>query len=77
MTRRTHHVVPDPAGGWNVKKGGGARSSVHCDTKQEAIEQGRRISQNQGTELVIHNKDGRIFRTDSHGNDPCPPKDKR
>jgi len=77
MTGKSHHVVPNPTGGWDVKKGGGSRSSIHCETKQEAIDQGRQISRNQGTEFVIHNKDGRISRSDSHGNDPLPPRDRR
>lgn len=77
MARKTHHVVPDPQGGWNVKRGGGSRSSAHFDRKQDAIDRGREISRNQGSELVIHNQDGKISRSDSHGNDPCPPKDKK
>jgi len=76
MPRETHHVVPNPNGGWDVKKGGSERASNHSDTKQEAIDIGRQISRNQKTEFVIHNKNGRISQSDSHGNDPCPPKDK-
>ncbi|MCK9267053.1 DUF2188 domain-containing protein, partial [bacterium] len=34
-------------------------------------------SRNQGTELRIHNLDGKIANTDSHGKDLCPPKDKK
>lgn len=71
---KTHHVVPNPSGGWDVKRGGGNRSSSHHDTKQEAIGRGREISRNQSTELRIHNRDGRIASSDSHGNDPHPPK---
>ena len=77
MTRRSHHVVPNPDGGWNVKKGGATKASVHCDTKKEAIDRGRDISRNQQSELVIHNRDGKIAESDSHGHDPCPPKDRR
>ncbi len=69
-----HHVVHNPDGGWDVKRDGADRSSGHFDTKQDAIDAGRKISQNQGTEFVIHNKDGRIGPKDSHGNDDCPPK---
>jgi hypothetical protein len=69
----SHHVVPK-SGGWDVKKGGGDRSSGHFDRKQDAIDAGRKISQNQGTELVIHGKNGKIQNKDSHGNDPYPPK---
>jgi hypothetical protein len=74
MGRKSHHVVPARDGGWNVKKGGASRVSVHADTKQEAVDLGREISRNQRSELVIHNKDGVISQSDSHGNDPNPPK---
>jgi hypothetical protein len=76
-TRKTHHVVPNPGGGWDVKKGGAQRASVHRETKQEAEDAGREISRNQGTEFVIHGRDGVIQRSDSHGHDPNPPKDKK
>lgn len=70
----THHVVPSPGGGWNVKRGGGERASSHHDTKQSAVDQARVVSRNQGTELRIHNQDGRIGSSDSHGPDSYPPK---
>ena len=70
----SHHVVPNADGGWDVKKGGSNRASGHFDTKQEAIDAGREISRNQGTEFFIHGKDGKIQRKDSHGNDPFPPE---
>jgi hypothetical protein len=71
---QTHHILPNPKGGWDVKKGGAGRASSHHDTKQDAIDTGRKVSQNQGTEFRIHNKDGRIGQSDSHGNDNFPPK---
>ena len=71
---KSHHVVPNPAGGWDVKRGGGERSSSHFDTKTQTIDRAREISRNQGTELRIHNRDGRIASSDSHGNDPNPPR---
>lgn len=73
--RKTHHVVPNPKGGWDVKKGGAERASGHFKTKKEAEAAGRIISQNQKSEFVIHGKDGQIQRSDSHGHDPNPPKD--
>lgn len=72
--QKSQYIVPNPDGGWDVKKGGAERASKHFETKQEAINTGREISQNQGTELVIHGKDGKIQQKDSHGNDPFPPK---
>lgn len=66
----TTHVVPDPDGGWNVKRGGASRASGHFDTKQQAVDRAREISRNAQSELKIHNKDGKIAQSDSHGNDP-------
>ncbi len=77
MGRDEHHVVSNPNGGWDVKRSGADRASVHADTKKDAINRGREISRNQNTELVIHNMDGKISNSDSHGNDPCPPRDRR
>jgi hypothetical protein len=77
MARKTHHVVPSPDGGWDIKRGGVERASGHFDRKTDAIDKGREISRNQNTELIIHNSDGKISRTDNHGHDPCPPKDKK
>ena len=77
MPRKEHHVVPNSTrGGWDVERNGAERVSVHVDTKAEAERIGREISQHQGTELIIHGKNGEIQRSDSHGHDPDPPKDK-
>lgn len=70
----SHRVVLNTDGGWDVKKDGAGRSSGHFDNKQDAVNAGRKISQNQGTEFYIHGKDGKIHRKGSHGNDPYPPK---
>lgn len=73
--RSSHHVVPDPNGGWVVKKGGAERASKHFDTQRAAIDYGRKVSRNQHSEFVIHRKDGTIRQKDSHKKDPNPPKD--
>lgn len=57
-------------------RGGAQKASNHFDKKEQAVQKARTINKNQGTELIIHRENGRIQRTDSHGNDPCPPKDK-
>lgn len=74
MPQKTHHVVHNPNGGWDVKKGRADRASGHYEHKTDAVDAGREISRNQGTELKIHNLDGRISQSDSHGNDPYPPR---
>lgn len=76
ISRDTHHVVPNSdRGGWDIKRGGADRASAYVDTKAQAINIAREISRNQGTEMVVHEKNGRIQSSDSHGHDPCPPKD--
>lgn len=76
MTKReTHRVMPHDKG-WQIKRDGDQKASHVADTKKEAEKIAREISRNQGTELQIHGKDMKIQRSDSHGNDPCPPKDK-
>ncbi len=71
--RKTLHIVPNPNGGWDIKRGGGQRSSGHYDRKTDAINRGRQISRNLHSELYIHNRDGKISRKDSHGGDSYPP----
>jgi hypothetical protein len=60
--------------GWQIKRDGGQRPSRVLDKKQDAVDLAREISRNQGTELQIHDRKGRIRQSDSHGNDPYPPK---
>ena len=74
MPAKSHHVVPNKDGGWDIKKGGGQRSIKHYDKKSDAVSDARQISKNQNSELFIHGKDGTIQQKDSHGNDPFPPK---
>lgn len=76
MAGKNQHVVPQD-GRWAVKGEGNERATAVRDTQKEAADVGRRIAQNQGSELVIHRPDGRIRDKDSHGRDPFPPKDKQ
>lgn len=74
MAKKNQHVVPNPIGGWGIKGAGNSKFTETFETKKPAIEQARKISQNQGTELFIHGKNGQIQQRDSHGNDKFPPK---
>lgn len=74
------HVVPNSSGGWDVKKPGSNRSSVHTETQKDAVDRAREIVRNQGGgEVRIHGRDGSIRDSDTvaPGNDPHPPRDKR
>lgn len=58
--KSTHHVVRNPAGGWNVKKSGSSRASGSFKTQSDAVKSAKQISKNQGTNVVVHGRDGRI-----------------
>jgi hypothetical protein len=49
---------------------------VH-DTQREAADRAREIARNQHSEVVIHRRDGTIRDSDSYGNDPNPPRDRK
>jgi uncharacterized protein YdaT len=73
MAGKNQHVVPHQEG-WAVKGAGNTRATSVHQTQKQAIDAGRRIAQNQGSELVTHRPDGRIRDKDSQGSDPFPPK---
>ncbi|MGH6897662.1 MAG: DUF2188 domain-containing protein [Geminicoccaceae bacterium] len=73
MTKKAQHVVPHDWG-WAVKPAGGSRASSVHDTQREAIDRAREVARNQGSELFVHGRDGRIRERDSHGRDPYPPQ---
>lgn len=73
MSKRNQHVVPRDDG-WAIRGAGAKRDTGHFDRNQDAVDRAREISQNQGTELVVHGRDGQIQSKDSHGHDPLPPK---
>ncbi len=68
------HVTPHPDGGWQVKAAGASRATVRTNTQKEAYAIGRQIAINQGSELLVHNRQGQIRDRNSYGNDPFPPK---
>jgi hypothetical protein len=77
MSRKSSlHVVPRE-GGWSVKSAGRQQPVSNHRTQRDAIETGRDIAIRQQTELVIHGKNGRIRDSDSFGNDPNPPVDRK
>jgi uncharacterized protein YdaT len=76
MTKKDIHVVPHKDG-WATKKEGADRAGAVTDTQKEAIERAREQARRDKVEVVIHRKDGRIRDSDSYGNDPNPPRDKK
>lgn len=73
----SRHVVPNPGGGWDVKKPRANRASAHTDTQREATQRATEIVRNSGGgEVRIHGRDGQVrdSTTIAPGNDPYPPK---
>jgi len=79
MSKETRHVVPNPDGGWDVKKPGASRSSAHLPTQRDADERAAGILHRAGGgERITHGRDGAIRSKDTiaPGNDPYPPRDR-
>lgn len=75
MAKKAVHIVPS-GNAWKVKSAGSEKPSKVTSTQAEAIQVGRRIAMNRGSELVVHRTDGTIRSKDSFGNDPFPPRDR-
>ena len=67
------HIVPHE-GNWAVRAEKARRITAEFKTQREAFNFGRGIAQNQGEELFLHGKDGRIRERNSYGQDPYPPR---
>ena len=60
--------------GWANRRERSDRVSKIFATKKEAQQAGRSTARREGTEHLIHNRDGKIGEPNSYGNDPHPPK---
>lgn len=76
MAKKDMHVVPHKQG-WATRKEGASRAGTVTPTQKQAIDKDRDQARRDKVEVVIHRKDGRIRDSDSYGNDPSPPKDKK
>jgi hypothetical protein len=70
-------VTKSPNGGWDAKRAGGSRASVHRDRQSEAYDAARDLARNSGGgEVRIHGTDGKIRNSNTIGKpDPNPPRD--
>jgi hypothetical protein len=73
VAHKGQHVIPS-GGKWAVRKTGASRASGTFETQKEAIEAARSAARNEGSELYVHGRDGRIRERSSFGRDPFPPK---
>jgi len=70
---KNQHVIKR-GNGWAVRGENNSRDTVVKPTQTEAFEAAREIARNQGSEVFIHGRDGKIRERNSYGNDPYPPK---
>ncbi len=70
---KNQHVLPH-GGKWAVKGDGNRRATKVAETQKQALKVAREIARKQGSDVVIHGRDGRI-RDDTYGSDPYPPRD--
>ena len=75
MAKENQWVTIHPKG-WAVKGEGNKRATKVTKTQKDAIDIGKKIAENQKSELYIQNREGKIRSKDNYGNAPCPPKDK-
>lgn len=73
MSKKNQHVVRNGEQ-WSVRGAGNTNRTATYDTQREAIERGKEIARNQGSELLIHGRNGQIRERNSYGKDPYPPK---
>jgi uncharacterized protein YdaT len=66
------HVVPYDDK-FAVRSAGAKKVTRVTETQKESIEIAKEIAKNQGSEVIIHGKDGKIRQKNSYGNDPYPP----
>ncbi|HEV2092360.1 MAG TPA: DUF2382 domain-containing protein, partial [Rubrobacter sp.] len=61
------------ADGWTVVREGNDRATSVHHTQAEAAKAGRKIAREDGTEFLLHAKDGRVRDRSDYGGDPAPP----
>ena len=73
MPKKNQHVVPHE-GGWAVKGAGNNKATSVHSTQAAAIKSATGIAKNQGSEMLIHGRNGQIRERNTYGKDPYPPK---
>jgi hypothetical protein len=75
MPGKSHHVVLNPNGGWSVIRTGASRATKRFARKQDAIDWASLRSRQDGSELIVHKRDGMVESKSTH-RDRQPPQDR-
>lgn len=70
---KNQHVVPK-GNDWAIKGAGNSRATKVVSTQKKAITIARKIAINQGSEMLIHGRNGRIRERNTYGRDNFPPR---
>lgn len=73
MKGKNQYVVKN-GDSWGIRGEGNERLTKSFDTQREAIDHGRDIARNQGSDIRIQGRDAKFREAWSYGNDPYPPK---
>jgi Uncharacterized protein conserved in bacteria (DUF2188) len=76
MSKKNQYVVKN-GDSWGVRGEGNSKLTKSFNTQKDAIAYGREIAKNQQSELRIQDRNGKFRDSDSYGNDPNPPIDKK
>jgi hypothetical protein len=77
MSKKAIWTAKHPDGGWQVKREGADKATSIHSTQAAANKAARQIAINNSCEHKIQGRDGKIINSNSYGNDPCPPRDKK
>ncbi len=69
MAKRNQHVVP-LGSGWAVKDSGAAEATVITSRQSEAIDYATRLAKKEKTEVIIHDRNGKIRERNSYSTSP-------
>jgi hypothetical protein len=73
MSGKNQYVVRHGSN-WGLRGEGNGRLTGVFETQAQAIQRGREVAQNQGSELRIQGRNGQFRESWSYGNDPFPPE---
>lgn len=71
---KNQHVIRRDDHLWAVRDAGNSRDTSLHPTQEAARLAARKIAQNQKSDVLIHDINGRIRQKNSYGRDPFPPK---
>jgi hypothetical protein len=76
MAKRVIHVVPHNDGCATREEGAECAGSVH-DMRVDAVARDCEKARRERVDVIIHDCNGKIQDSDSYGNDPFPPRDRK